>query len=459
MANVSSDVGQSSAIDFKSMDLYNNDRSYFIERVMQNSFPNGFEGRHPFKSFRALDVMSYTRIDSSKYEFPEDYPFNPKIPTPEDSANTLAASDHELNILEHILPESRKSPDAEDVAILDVGCGYGGWARMLKIRYPHARVVGCEFQPIVRDLAKKLTAATSELTADSIEYWEPADANSLADVHEYLKTAADESYDAVTSFLAILHIPQKDKLFQELLRVLRPGGRIIFEDLIGTAKAEQLRKQPNIHVEAFRFSGDVPRTLQERHTGALVESKLIKLQRVVHFSDALTLHEYEDKLTAAGFQSVEGKNIVTCAASTWGMFVKDRSKIFAGFTPDTLLREMGVMADGTLGEAVQVPGVYGSDLHWNQWKLHQKMAPGATCLAKLRGVEGKTYTYLDPSRCPHNFTEPVGSIAAGYLECQQKFFQEVHELFNEDQCCGGSWVFAQKPDAADPPSPKRTKTE
>ena len=58
--------------DIGSMDLYNNVRSYFIERVVQNAFTRGFCGKHPFKALRALDVMSYTAIDSKQYNLPLD---------------------------------------------------------------------------------------------------------------------------------------------------------------------------------------------------------------------------------------------------------------------------------------------------------------------------------------------------------------------------------------------------
>ena len=137
---MASESKSANAVCFKSMDLYNNDRSYFIERVIQNCFEDGFEGEHPFKTHRCLDIMSYTRIDSSQHSFPSDYPFTPKIQTPEDLKETLGCSDHELNILEYALPQHKKAPDVEGVAMLDVGCGYGGIARMLKIRYPHIKV-------------------------------------------------------------------------------------------------------------------------------------------------------------------------------------------------------------------------------------------------------------------------------------------------------------------------------
>ena len=187
--------------------------------------------------------------------------------------------------------------------------------------------------------------------------------------------------------------------------------------------------------------------------------QLIVPQPSLHRVDCL-IHCLQDKLKAGGFEPVGSRRkMVIDSAPSWGPFVTARSAMFASWTPQTTLREMGVVADGTLAEAVAVPGVYGSDLDWNQWKAHQRLGPGSSCEAKLRGVEGKTYTYLNPSVCPQNFTEPVDSIVKSYLECQTKFFQEVHELFNEEACCGGTWVFAQKPDGVSEQSPsKRSKS-
>ena len=76
-------------------------------------------------------------------------------------------------------------------------------------------MVGCEFQPLVRDLARKLTTCTSELPADAIEYWEPegGDPNSVADIHEFLKITPDCSFDTVVCCLGLFsllcHAPQQ----------------------------------------------------------------------------------------------------------------------------------------------------------------------------------------------------------------------------------------------------------
>ena len=88
--------------DIDAMDLYNNVRSYFIERVIQNAFPKGFCAKHPFKSIRALDIMSYTRI-SAEFSLPSDSTLQ-KLPSPTEVIETLDASEHELTILENLLP-------------------------------------------------------------------------------------------------------------------------------------------------------------------------------------------------------------------------------------------------------------------------------------------------------------------------------------------------------------------
>ena len=84
----------------KSMDLYNNARSYFVERVIQNSFADSFNGSYAFKSFRALDVMSYTRINLNDYDVANtQYPFVPS--TNASLKFTLGTSDHEVGLVSY----------------------------------------------------------------------------------------------------------------------------------------------------------------------------------------------------------------------------------------------------------------------------------------------------------------------------------------------------------------------
>jgi len=259
----------------------------------------------------------------------------------------------------------------------------------------------------VRDIAKKLTVCTTDtqqallVGSGGLTFWEPA-ADEFADARAFLQAQPDASLDAVVSFLAILHIAGKDELFRELHRVLKPGGRLVFEDLVIT------RSEPTL--EAERACGDRG------------ESKLQKADRVVFLQEPQTIASYTQKLAAAGFSGVGVGAPVVDAAPTWKAFVRDRREGFAAYGADTPLQAMGIGGQGTLGEALAQPGVYIS---------------GST-------GDGTSYTQLDSAVRADDFNEPAGSILKPYLHSQLQFVQEVHEVFNVDGSVGGVWVFAEK---------------
>lgn len=103
--------------------------------------------------------------------------------------------------------------------VLDVGSGIGGPARFL------AHTTGCHVQAlelqqslheIGLDLTRRcgLEAKVTHLCGDALSYPLP-----------------EASFDAVVSWLAILHIPDRPRLFARFARALRPGGGCYFEDL------------------------------------------------------------------------------------------------------------------------------------------------------------------------------------------------------------------------------------
>jgi SAM-dependent methyltransferase len=102
--------------------------------------------------------------------------------------------------------------------VLEIGSGIGGPARYL------AHTVGCpvtalELQPEVHAIAADLTrrcgldGRVTHLCGDALSYPIP-----------------DASFDAVVSWLAVLHIPDRPRLLARLARALRPGGRCYSED-------------------------------------------------------------------------------------------------------------------------------------------------------------------------------------------------------------------------------------
>jgi sarcosine/dimethylglycine N-methyltransferase len=102
--------------------------------------------------------------------------------------------------------------------VLEVGSGIGGPARYL------AHAVGCtvtalELQPRVHAIAADLTrrcgleGRVRHLCGDALAYPLPP-----------------AGFDAVVSWLALLHIPDRPRLLARIARALRPGGGCYIED-------------------------------------------------------------------------------------------------------------------------------------------------------------------------------------------------------------------------------------
>jgi len=103
--------------------------------------------------------------------------------------------------------------------VLDIGAGIGGPARYL------AHTTGChvtalELQPELHAIGADLTRRTG--LADRVTH---LCGDALAE------PLPDAGFDAAVSFLAIVHIPERPRLFERLARTLRAGGGCYIEDL------------------------------------------------------------------------------------------------------------------------------------------------------------------------------------------------------------------------------------
>lgn len=137
-----------------------------------------------------------------------------------------------------------RQEDLEGKAILDIGSGWGGPAFLFAQELGAKKVVGIDFQSKCVD---KATRRAAELgIGDKVEF------QTVSSVHwDFL----GESFDVVFSKDAILHTEDKDALFSEVLRVLKPGGRFVVADWFGSDQA------PTAEMKGFKQDNPFALTL------------------------------------------------------------------------------------------------------------------------------------------------------------------------------------------------------
>ncbi len=121
------------------------------------------------------------------------------------------AATRDLAALARIRPEER---------VLDAGCGLGGPARLLA-ETCGCHVTGVDLTPSFIEVAHLLTERTG-LT--HLCRFETGDLTAL--------DFPDASFDVVWTQHVVMNIAARDQVYAELRRVLRPGGRLAFYDIL-----------------------------------------------------------------------------------------------------------------------------------------------------------------------------------------------------------------------------------
>jgi ubiquinone/menaquinone biosynthesis C-methylase UbiE len=109
--------------------------------------------------------------------------------------------------------------DLRDADVLEVGCGRGVGVEVLLDRLGARHVTAFDLDPAMveraeRRLRDRPASAVGLSTGDATEISHPA-----------------ASFDAVVDFGTIHHVPQWQQAVAEIARVLRPGGRLLFEEV------------------------------------------------------------------------------------------------------------------------------------------------------------------------------------------------------------------------------------
>ena len=123
--------------------------------------------------------------------------------------------------------------------VLDVCCGLGGPSRYLAHQYG-CRVTGIDMTASRIEGAKRLTELVG---LDERVSFHKGNALELA--------FADKTFDVVIAQEAFCHIPSKDRLVAQCVRVLKPGGRLAFSDVLATNSITESNRKRLQHEMTF----------------------------------------------------------------------------------------------------------------------------------------------------------------------------------------------------------------
>jgi len=146
--------------------------------------------------------------------------------------------------------------------VVDLGCG-GGLDVLLAAKQvgPEGKAIGIDMTP---DMIERARAGAKQAGATNVEFH-------LSEIDQL--PLGDNSVDCILSNCVINLVPDKRAVFQEILRVLKPGGRVAISDIA-------LRKP---------LPPEVAQDL-EAYVGCI--------------AGAILINDYESLLREAGFDSV-----------------------------------------------------------------------------------------------------------------------------------------------------------
>lgn len=191
--------------------------------------------------------------------------------------------------------------DLTGLKVLDIGCGTGGIALSLAADYGAAKVIGVDVEDPVLAIARRR-----------------AEARGLTGRVEFVKVEpgplpfGENEFDVVFSKDSMIHIPDKEALFADVMRILKPGGRFAASDWLSSHDGEPSEIMKNYLVtEGLDFGMGSPERYREALEAAgFEEVRLVNRNRWYAEVAKQELAEmegplYEKGVAAAGKEETE----------------------------------------------------------------------------------------------------------------------------------------------------------
>ncbi len=233
---------------------------------------NVFYNTHPISESQVLDKLAQTGADTSilTVELLQHHD--------QDHFGGLAATD----------ALALHAKINESTHVLDLCCGLGGPARYLAYHYG-CRVTGVDMNTDRLAGAVRLTERTK--LQDRVLFHH---ANALQ------TGLADETFDVIVSQEAFCHIPNKKTLITECVRLLKPGGRIVYTDILARSNmTNEIRSR--------------------------LETEMV-------FSELSTLEQYCHLLEEKGCQVIEVEDL----SDNWAQILIDRLAMYRSLKEQTV---------------------------------------------------------------------------------------------------------------------------